>query len=74
MDEIIPGIIAIVFFGLMGCLAAIVCCCMWMMVKYIEMFITWLRLTSRKVDESSFVDVEMMPLQSIVPSKRRIFN
>ena len=74
MDDIIPGIIAIVFFGLIGCLAAIVCCCMWMMVKYIEISINWLRQTSRKVDGSSFVDVEMMPLQSIVPSKRRIFN
>ena len=74
MDDIIPGIIAIVFFGLIGCLAAIVCCCMWLRVKYIEMFINWLRLTSNKVDGSSFVDVEMMPLQSNVPSKRRIFN
>ena len=74
MDDIIPGIIAIVFFGLIGCLAAIVCCCMWWMVKYIEMFITWLRQTSRKVDGSSFVDVEMMPLKTNVPSKRRIFN
>ena len=74
MDDIIPGIIAIVFFGLIGCLAAIVCCCMWMMVKYIEISINWLRQTSRKVDGSSFVDVEMIPLQPNVPTKRKIFN
>ena len=74
MDEIIPVIVAIVFIGLLGCLAAIVCCCMWLMVKIIELSITWLLQKNKKVDGSSFDDVEMMPLQSNVPSKRRIFN